>query len=251
MYLNNTAGSHKIYIFFKLSFILYVWLPETGRTEPNLIRGRTFISLMSYVNVNWSNWLICGCTFVLRQVSLIDGFFDLVVGSFRVQIHGPAEVHQSQVGLTQLLIHLRVRCGVLLVLQVNYVMLRENLWSERCSNRHTTLTGPLTRVVGCRVCLYTNAWFCSRVSGSTALFVICALVSLQLQRSHLIGQNQLLPFLWGSKPKTLWERSASVPPTPEELPAERGRQVVMETGSEEIIKDSILSGSCRSTTQPV
>lgn len=51
--------------------------------------------------------VVCGCTFILWQVSLIDGFLDLVVGPFGIQIHGPAEVHQGQVSLTELLIHLR------------------------------------------------------------------------------------------------------------------------------------------------
>lgn len=185
--MNNIVGSYKINIFLKLSFILFVWLPEMGRTEPNLICGRTFISLMSYVNVNWSNWLICGCTFVLRQVSLIDGFFDLVVGSFRVQIHGPAEVHQSQVGLTQLLIYLGVKCGVLLVLQVNYIILKREAEMWLCSNMHTTLTGILTHVVGCRVCLYTNTWFCSRVSDLTAL----SSVLLSLATSESLDWTEL------------------------------------------------------------
>lgn len=57
-----------------------------------------------------SDGLICTClTFILWQVSLVDGFFDLVVCPFWIQIHGPAEVHQRQVSLTQLLIHLRDR----------------------------------------------------------------------------------------------------------------------------------------------
>lgn len=45
-------------------------------------------------------------TFILWQVSLVNGFFDLVVCSFGIQIHRPAEVHQSQMSLAQLLIHL-------------------------------------------------------------------------------------------------------------------------------------------------
>lgn len=45
-------------------------------------------------------------TFILWQVSLVNGFFDLVVCSFRIQIHCPAEVHQSQMSLAQLFIHL-------------------------------------------------------------------------------------------------------------------------------------------------
>lgn len=48
-------------------------------------------------------------TFVLGQISLVDGLLDLVVGPLGVQVHGPAKVHQRQVGLAQLLVHLGVR----------------------------------------------------------------------------------------------------------------------------------------------
>lgn len=48
-------------------------------------------------------------TFILWQVSLVNSFFDLVVCAFRIQIHCPAEIHQSQVSLAQLLIHLHIK----------------------------------------------------------------------------------------------------------------------------------------------
>lgn len=72
-------------------------------SPPSRSQGQTGLWLSNIMYLSQCTSL----TFVLRQVSLVDGLFDLVVGSFGIQIHGPAEVHQSQVSLTQFLIHLR------------------------------------------------------------------------------------------------------------------------------------------------
>lgn len=122
-------------------------------------QGQTDLWLSTTIYLSYYTCL----TFVLRQVSLVNGLFDLVVGSFGIQIHGPAEVHQSQVGLTQFLIHLRQ-------------------WDRHAAVRQTgrgIYIPNLSEVMWCP-----------------------------------------LPFLWESKPETLWERSASTPPTPEVLPAD-------------------------------
>lgn len=52
-----------------------------------------------------SKRLTCGRV-VVRSVRLVDGLFDLVVGSLGVEVHRPREVHQRQVGIAQLLVHL-------------------------------------------------------------------------------------------------------------------------------------------------
>lgn len=45
---------------------------------------------------------------VFGATPLVDGLLDLVVGTLGVQVHGPREVHQGQVGVAQLLVYLDV-----------------------------------------------------------------------------------------------------------------------------------------------
>lgn len=54
----------------------------------------------------------------------VDGFLELVVGTFRVKIHGPGEVHECQVSLTEFFVHLKNKnsAGVIFTCILVYVV---------------------------------------------------------------------------------------------------------------------------------
>ena len=54
--------------------------------------------------------VVVGCVLVINGEAVdggVNGFLELIVGTFGVKIHGPGKVHEGQVCLTQLFVHLR------------------------------------------------------------------------------------------------------------------------------------------------